>query len=74
MPNVDHDVLMTDRGIEEFTGGAIKAATLRTWRHRRNGEGPRWFRLGAKKIVYKRSDVVAWLEQQYAQTAADNIA
>ena len=41
-------------------------ATLRWWRHQ--GTGPRAFKLGARKVMYRRSDVVAWLEQQYAGT------
>jgi predicted DNA-binding transcriptional regulator AlpA len=39
-------------------------ATLRWWRHQ--GTGPKAFRLGARKVMYRRSDVLAWLEQQYA--------
>lgn len=45
----------------------VPVPTLRWWRH--NGTGPKSFKLGARKVVYRRSDVVAWLEEQYA--AAD---
>jgi predicted DNA-binding transcriptional regulator AlpA len=38
-------------------------ATMRWWRHQ--GTGPKAFRLGARKIMYKRSDLIAWLDQQY---------
>jgi predicted DNA-binding transcriptional regulator AlpA len=41
----------------------VPPATLRWWRHQ--GTGPKAFRLGARKVMYKRSDVVAWREQQY---------
>lgn len=43
-------------------------ATLRWWRH--NGSGPRAFRLGARKVMYRRSDVLAWLEEQYNAAGA----
>lgn len=59
------EVLMTARDIEELTNGAIKEGTLRYWRH--IGTGPKSFKLGARKVVYKKSDVVAWLEAQYAE-------
>lgn len=39
-------------------------ATLRYWRH--VGTGPKSFTLGARKVFYKRSDLDAWIEQQYA--------
>ena len=38
--------------------------TLRWWRHQ--GTGPRSFCLGSRKVMYRRADVVAWLEAQYA--------
>lgn len=37
--------------------------TLRYWRH--VGAGPRSFKLGPRKVMYRRSDVEAWLEEQY---------
>lgn len=37
--------------------------TLRYWRHQ--GTGPKGFRLGARRVMYRRSDVLAWLEEQY---------
>lgn len=41
----------------------VPPATMRWWRYQRTG--PKAFRLGARKIMYKRSDVTAWCEQQY---------
>ena len=38
-------------------------ATLRWWRDQ--GTGPRAFRLGARKVMYRRADVLAWLDHQY---------
>jgi len=37
------------------------ASTLRYWRHLQSG--PHSFRLG-RRVVYRRSDVTAWLEEQ----------
>lgn len=42
-------------------------ATLRWWRHQ--GVGPKAFRLGARKVMYRRSDVLKWLEAQYNEAA-----
>ena len=38
-------------------------ATLRYWRYA--GIGPRSFHLGPRGVRYKRSDVLAWLDNQY---------
>jgi excisionase family DNA binding protein len=38
-------------------------STLRYWRH--IGEGPKSFKIGGR-VAYKRADVEAWLEEQYA--------
>ena len=59
------EVLLSDLQVEEMTSGTIKASTLRWWRHLNNGTGPRWFKLGPRRVVYRRSDVVAWLDSQY---------
>lgn len=42
----------------------VPVATLRWWRHQ-GGIGPKSFKLGPRKVMYKESDVDAWLEQQY---------
>lgn len=46
----------------------IPVATLRWWRH--VGTGPRSFKVGARKVMYRRSDVETWLEEQYAGAEA----
>ncbi|GGK64057.1 helix-turn-helix transcriptional regulator [Ornithinimicrobium pekingense] len=38
-------------------------ATLRYWRH--VGTGPRSFKLGPRRVMYRRADVEAWVEDQY---------
>lgn len=58
--------LMNDREVEEYTGGVVKSSTLRWWRHVDDGRGPKWFRLGERRVFYRRADVVAWLAEHYA--------
>jgi hypothetical protein len=41
--------------------------TLRYWRAQ--GIGPRWAKLG-RRIVYRRSDVQAWIDEQFEANAA----
>jgi predicted DNA-binding transcriptional regulator AlpA len=41
----------------------LPRATLRFYRHRGQG-GPKSFRLG-NRVVYKRTDVEAWIESRY---------
>lgn len=41
---------------------AIAVGTLKSWRH--DGYGPDWFRLGQRRIVYRRSVVEAWITEQ----------
>lgn len=44
------------------------ANTLRYWRH--NGTGPRSFRMGPRRVMYRRQDVEAWLQRQYDAEAS----
>ena len=43
----------------------VPQATLRWWRHARTG--PKSFRMGPRKVMYRRSDVVSWVEAQYGE-------
>ena len=61
---MEADQLLTTAEAAELLHTPV--ATLRWWRHQ--GTGPRAFKLGARKVMYRRSDVLAWLEQQYAGT------
>jgi len=56
----DGDQLMVIEEVSKLT--RLTVPTLRYLRHK--GEGPRGFRL-SKRLVYKRSDVLAWIDQQY---------
>lgn len=58
--------LLTTEQVAELTG--IPPATLRYWRHI-GTEGPKSFKLGPRRIVYRREDVDGWLNRQYATTA-----
>jgi predicted DNA-binding transcriptional regulator AlpA len=41
----------------------VTADTLRFWRH--TGKGPKYFKLGGKKVFYRQEDVDAWIDEQY---------
>lgn len=42
-------------------------STLAYWRHR--GEGPPFAKIG-RRVLYRRADVMAWMEEQFARGAA----
>lgn len=50
----------------------VPMPTLRFYRHR-GDIGPKSFRLG-RRVFYKRSDVEAWVEQQYAEATGAGAA
>ncbi|MGY1948648.1 helix-turn-helix transcriptional regulator [Nocardia asiatica] len=52
---------------EALTG--IPAATWRWWAH--VGRGPASFKLGARRRVWRKSVVLAWIEEQEAATSRD---
>ena len=58
---MEADQLLTTAEAAELLHTPV--ATLRWWRYQ--GTGPKAFRLGARKVMYRRSDVLAWLEEQY---------
>ena len=41
-------------------------STVAYWRH--IGTGPRYARVG-KRVLYRRSDVIEWLDEQFDQAA-----
>lgn len=55
------DLMFVD---EVSSATRIPEATLRWLRHM--SRGPRSFKVG-RRVVYKRADVEAWLEEQYQQ-------
>lgn len=42
----------------------VPEATLRYWRH--VGIGPRSFKMGPRRVLYRAADVDAWVAAQYA--------
>lgn len=53
--------LMTTAEVAEYL--RMPEATLRYFRHKGEG-GPRSFRMGGRRIAYRRQDVDAWLMEQ----------
>jgi predicted DNA-binding transcriptional regulator AlpA len=61
---MSNEILLLEE-VAEMT--RLPRATLRFYRHR--GEcGPRSFKIG-NRVCYRRSDVEAWLETCYAESA-----
>lgn len=56
--------LLRTSEVAEMLG--MPEATLRYWRH--IGTGPKSFKLGPRRVVYKDEDVLAWIEKQYTET------
>lgn len=52
--------LMTTNEVADYL--KIPDATLRFYRHK--GIGPKSFRLGGRRVMYRRQDVDAWLMDQ----------
>lgn len=61
------DHLFNTNDVVEYLNGIVTASTLHWWRHEGKGRGPKSFNLGGKRVVYRKSDVDAWLEAQYAE-------
>lgn len=65
---MENDELLTTDQVAAMVN--VAPATLRWWRHNRTG--PKGFRIGARKVMYKRSDVEAWLDRQYRNAESVN--
>lgn len=66
MPDLATDVI-TSSETSEMT--KVAEGTLRYWRS--TGQGPAWFRLGPRRIAYRRSDVEKWMRKQYEHSYVD---
>lgn len=60
------DTMLTAGDVARLT--TLDESTLAKWRTR--GEGPRWVRLGRKRIAYPRADFERWLAEQAQGGAA----
>ena len=56
---MDDELLTAQQVAEKYP---VAEATLKYWRHRRTG--PRYARLG-RRIVYRQSDLDAWVDAQF---------
>lgn len=57
------DQVLTPNEVAEMI--RVPAATLRYWRQR--GTGPRSFKMGPRRIMYRERDVLEWVNAQYAR-------
>ena len=55
--------LLSIEQVAELT--TVPVNTLRYWRAQNSGVGPRSFKLGPKRVAYRRSDVEEWLQALY---------
>ena len=55
-----NDTILTEREVCNWLG--VSEPTL--FRHRRNGTGPKFIRLSARRVGYRHSAVEAWLSQR----------
>lgn len=63
------EMLSTKQVAQQY---GIYESTLRYYRHR--GVGPASFRLGGRRVVYRRSAVEAWIADQEAATTVGGVA
>jgi predicted DNA-binding transcriptional regulator AlpA len=56
--------ILTEREVSDWLG--LSEPTL--FRHRRDGTGPTFIRLSARRVAYRRSAVEEWLTQRERQT------
>lgn len=61
------DNLLRPNEVAEILGVTIGA--LATMRY--EGRGPRFIKISAKAVRYRRSDLEAWLEEQSAQSTEE---
>ena len=56
----DDDDLLTTKQLCEYLPGS---GEVFWWRLRGSGQGPRYYQLSPRKIIYRRKDVLEWLEK-----------
>jgi predicted DNA-binding transcriptional regulator AlpA len=60
MSDVSHKEILSEREVSNWLG--ISEPTL--FRHRRDGTGPKFIRLSARRVAYRRGAVEEWLSQR----------
>ena len=66
----ESDPMLRTREVSDLLG--VPENTLRWWRY--TGRGPDSFRLGPRRVVYRRSKVLTWLAAQEAAGANHTMA
>ncbi len=67
-PEQDHlDRLIDEQQAAMFLGYSIRA--LQNWRVR--GGGPRFVKVSARSVRYRRKDLIAWSEDRLASSTSD---
>jgi predicted DNA-binding transcriptional regulator AlpA len=61
--------ILSERQVSDWIG--LSEPTL--FRHRRNGTGPAFIRLSARRVAYRRSTVEAWLSQRERKTLSEPV-
>jgi hypothetical protein len=64
------DEYITEHGLQERY--LIPPRTAQRWRS--SGAGPKWIRLGPRRILYRVSDVEEWLRDRTFRHRADELA
>jgi len=64
------DEYVTEQGLHERY--LIPPRTAQRWRS--TGDGPRWIRLGRRRVLYRVSDVEEWLSAHTYRHRADELA
>jgi hypothetical protein len=50
----------------------IPPRTAQRWRA--SGAGPKWIRLGRRRVIYRRADIEQWLRERTFDSRADELA
>lgn len=58
------EVLLTPKQVVKYTNGLLSESTLAWWRHAGIGH-LKWGRLGGRKIIYRKSDVDAFIAASF---------
>ncbi len=60
---------MSEREVitEKKLAQMLRVHPVTLWRMRRDGTGPKHFRVG-RRILYRKGDIETWVEQQMVQT------
>jgi len=60
MIDTSNQEILSEREVSNWLG--LSEPTL--FRHRRDGTGPKFIRLSARRVAYRRSDIEAWLRSR----------